>query len=78
MEPPIQVRVLAPEPQAFDTSHQYEQTRQEIDVWFRFVRDNGMAIIHDTNMQNVYWRMDNTIGIGWDNSRGVALKEWPR
>ena len=61
-----------------DTSHQYEQTRQEIDVWFRFVRDNGMAIFHDTNMRNVYRRMDNTIGIGWDNSRGVirAIEEF--
>ena len=37
-----------------------------------------MAIFHDTNMRNVYRRMDNTIGIGWDNSRGVirAIEEF--
>ena len=34
-------------------------------------------ILHDTNMKRIYRRADRSLGLGWDNDRGVirALEE---
>jgi hypothetical protein len=55
-----------------DTSHWYEHTKQEIEIWSSFLSGNGIMVLHDTNMGNgPYGRMDGSIGYGYDNKRGV-------
>ena len=54
-----------------DTSHIYEHTVAEIEHWFPFVRENGKIAFHDTNQRRIYWRRDGSVGIGWNNARGV-------
>jgi hypothetical protein len=61
-----------------DTSHLYEHTKQEIEVWLPYLAENGVAIFHDTNMgRGVFRRLDGSLGVGWDNQRGVirAIEE---
>lgn len=60
-----------------DTSHLYEHTRQELRVWMPFLSPRGKMILHDTNMKRIYRRTDRSLGIGWNNARGVirALEE---
>jgi predicted O-methyltransferase YrrM len=62
-----------------DTSHQYEHTKQEIEVWSKLLADRGLMIFHDTNMgRAVYARNDGSLGYSWDNERGVirAVEEF--
>jgi hypothetical protein len=62
-----------------DTSHLYEHSKREIEVWSRFLADNGTMIFHDTNMgTGPYARTDGSIGSGWNNERGVirAIEEF--
>lgn len=54
-----------------DTSHLYDHTRAEIDVWVKNLALGGTMVFHDTNMGNVYARLDGSLGYGWDNNRGV-------
>jgi cephalosporin hydroxylase len=54
-----------------DTSHEFEHTRSEIEKWFPFLSDHCKVIFHDTNMSTVYFRKDRTMGVGWNNKRGV-------
>jgi hypothetical protein len=55
-----------------DTSHWYEQTKQEIEIWGPFLSAHGIMVLHDTNMgKGPYGRMDGSIGYGYDNERGV-------
>lgn len=60
-----------------DTSHLYEHTREELAVWLPLVAPQGTVLLHDTAMGVAYLRADASIGIGWDNERGVirALEE---
>jgi len=61
-----------------DTSHHYEHTAREIETWFPYVAANGIILFHDTNMGQLYRRLNNTLGRGWDNDRGVirAIEEY--
>ncbi len=61
-----------------DTSHHYDHTVREIDTWFRFLADDATVLFHDTNMARRFRRLDNSIGCGWDNDRGVirAIEEF--
>jgi predicted O-methyltransferase YrrM len=62
-----------------DTSHEYEHTKQELEVWMPHLREGGVMILHDANMGNgLYGRLDGSIGWGWDNKRGVirAVEEF--
>jgi cephalosporin hydroxylase len=62
-----------------DTSHLYEHTQQEIAAWTPFLSSNGVMIFHDTNMRNgLIAHLDQTIGTGWNNDRGVirAVEEF--
>jgi predicted O-methyltransferase YrrM len=62
-----------------DTSHLYDHTVQEIETWHRHVRPGGLMIFHDTNMgEGLYKRIDGSVGLGWDNQRGVikAIEEF--
>lgn len=54
-----------------DSSHIYEHTKEEIQVWVEHLDEEGWLLFHDTNMGSVYHRLDNSIGLGWDNDRGV-------
>lgn len=54
-----------------DTSHVYEHTVEEIRSWFPYLAPHCKVIFHDTNLRRFYRRRDGTIGIGWDNKRGV-------
>ncbi len=55
-----------------DTSHWYEHTKKEIEIWSPFLSLDGTIILHDTNMgKGPYARMDGSIGFGYDNERGV-------
>jgi predicted O-methyltransferase YrrM len=61
-----------------DTSHEYEHTKNEIDVWSKYLSPDGVMMFHDTNMKVVYGRTDGSISYGWDNKRGVirAIEEF--
>lgn len=55
-----------------DTSHIYEHTSEEIKHWFPFLSEKSKVFFHDTNLRNkVYFRKDGSMGLGWDNKRGV-------
>jgi predicted O-methyltransferase YrrM len=55
-----------------DTTHEYEHTKNEIEIWIRYLSEEGVMIFHDTNMgKGIYSRTDGSIDIGWDNERGV-------
>jgi cephalosporin hydroxylase len=60
-----------------DTSHLYEHTLQEIRSWFPLLSNRATVCFHDTNQKRIYWRKDGSIGLGWDNNRGVisAIEE---
>ena len=61
-----------------DTSHLYEHTKQEIEAWFPLLAKKCVVFFHDTNLQKIFFRQDKSMGIGWDNQRGVirALEEY--
>lgn len=61
-----------------DTSHLYEHSLAEIASWFPLLADKCKVIFHDTNMQEVFHRNDKSIGLGWNNNRGVirAIEEY--
>lgn len=61
-----------------DTSHIYDHTVEEIDAWFPYLADEGVALFHDTNLSNIYRRKDRTLHTAWDNDRGVirAIEEY--
>ena len=54
-----------------DTSHEFEHTYQEINSWFPFLSEKSKVIFHDTNLKKIYFRKDGSMGIGWNNKRGV-------
>ena len=61
-----------------DTSHRYEHTKQEIEIWSRYLSDDAVMLFHDTNMgTGAYGRTDGSVGYGFDNKRGVirAIEE---
>jgi predicted O-methyltransferase YrrM len=62
-----------------DTSHLYEHTVQEIAHWFPLLADKAVVMFHDTNMNGKnYVRKNGSIGLNWDNKRGVirAIEEY--
>jgi len=62
-----------------DTSHEYEHTKQELEIWCPYVVSGGIIILHDTNMGNgIYAKLDGSLGSGWNNHRGVirAVEEY--
>lgn len=71
LEPSIDVLYI-------DTSHEYEHTKEEIAIWSEHLSGRGVMIFHDTNMgSGIYARNDGSIGVGWNNNRGVirAIEE---
>lgn len=54
-----------------DSSHLYDHTSKEIETWFKYLSKDAVVVFHDTNMADEYRRMNNTIGHGWNNNRGV-------
>lgn len=54
-----------------DTSHLFGHTVEEIEHWFPFLSDKSKVFFHDTNLGKTYFRKDGSIGVGWDNKRGV-------
>lgn len=54
-----------------DTSHEYEHTLRELRAWLPFLAPHGKAMLHDTNMKRIYRRADHSLGVGWNNGRGV-------
>ncbi len=61
-----------------DTSHEYEHTKRELEVWLPHLAPEGVIMLHDTNMgEGIFTRLDGSVGHGWDNRRGVvrALEE---
>lgn len=61
-----------------DTSHLFEHTVKEIESWFPFLSKGAKVFFHDTNMKYVYFRKDGSMGIAWNNKRGVikALEKY--
>ncbi len=64
LEPEIDVLFI-------DTSHLYDHTVQEIEIWFPHLSEHGKVLFHDTNMRLLGRRLDGTLVRGWDNQRGV-------
>ncbi len=61
-----------------DTSHLYDHTKQELAVWTPLLAPQGTMMFHDTNMgHGLFSRLDGSVGVGWDNQRGVirAIEE---
>jgi predicted O-methyltransferase YrrM len=60
-----------------DTSHEYDHTREELQVWLPKVPAGGVAMFHDTYMDHAVFRNDGSLVMGWDNARGVirAIEE---
>ena len=60
-----------------DTSHLYEHTCRELDVWLPRLAAGGVMMFHDTNMADWFRRLDGSFAAGWDNQRGVirAIEE---
>lgn len=60
-----------------DTSHSYDHTIRELRTWLPHLSARAKLILHDTNMRRLYRRADGSLGVGWDNARGVirALEE---
>jgi len=54
-----------------DTSHEYIHTLQELTCWLRFLSGRSKVFIHDTNLKLLYRRNDGSLGVGWNNDRGV-------
>lgn len=55
-----------------DTSHIYEHTKKEIEVWSKYLSGDGVMMFHDTNTgKGAYSHMDGSCGLGPDNKRGV-------
>ncbi len=54
-----------------DTSHLFEHTQNEIAAWFPFLSHKAKVLFHDTNLKRIYFRRDRSVGIGWNNQRGV-------
>jgi cephalosporin hydroxylase len=54
-----------------DTSHEFGHTLAEMKNWFPLLSPHCKVFFHDTNMSTVYFRKDRTIGVGWQNNRGV-------
>lgn len=61
-----------------DTSHIYEHTVAEILHWFPYLSPGAKVAFHDTNQRRVYFRRDGSVGLGWNNARGVvaALEDY--
>ncbi len=55
-----------------DTSHLYEHTVAEIQHWFPYLSPRAKVAFHDTNQRRVYFRRDGSVGLGWNNARGVV------
>lgn len=54
-----------------DTNHEFEHTCREIDAWFPLLSKKAKVFFHDTNMTSLFLRKDRSVGIGWNNKRGV-------
>jgi cephalosporin hydroxylase len=54
-----------------DTSHEFEHTLKELTCWFPLLSSQCKVFMHDTNMKKMFVRSDGSVGIGWDNRRGV-------
>lgn len=54
-----------------DTSHYYEHTLQEIEHYFPLLSEKAKVFFHDTNIEYFFFRRDGSMGLGWDNERGV-------
>ncbi|MDD2665856.1 MAG: class I SAM-dependent methyltransferase [Methanocellales archaeon] len=61
-----------------DTSHIFENTVQEIENWFPFLRERSKVFFHDTNLKRLFFRRDGSMGVGRNNKRGVirAIEEY--
>uniref|UniRef100_A0A7C3UXG9 Class I SAM-dependent methyltransferase n=1 Tax=Desulfobacca acetoxidans TaxID=60893 RepID=A0A7C3UXG9_9BACT len=61
-----------------DTSHCYEHTCEEIRLWFPYLSKRAKVFFHDTNLKRLYFRKNYTVGLGWNNNRGVirALEDY--
>ena len=67
-------RGLSPEAEVIfiDTSHLYEHTCHELEVWLPRLAPRGVMLLHDTNLgQGWYRRLDGIVARGWNNRRGV-------
>lgn len=54
-----------------DTSHYFDHTLAEIQAYFPFLADHAKVFLHDTNLDNFFFRKDGSLDLGWDNERGV-------
>lgn len=54
-----------------DTSHKYEHTLREIELWFPYLSEKAKVFFHDTNVKPIYKRRDGSIGLTYDIKRGV-------
>lgn len=54
-----------------DTSHFFTHSVLEIYYWFPWLSEKAKVFFHDTNLNETFLRKDGSVGIGWNNDRGV-------
>ena len=62
-----------------DTSHFYDHTMQELNLYWDLLNDDGVLLLHDTNCTaEMTRRFSGNANQGWDNQRGVirAVEEF--
>lgn len=62
-----------------DTSHFYDHTLQELNLYWDLLNENGVLLLHDTNCTDkLTRRFSGNANQGWDNKRGVirAVEEY--
>jgi hypothetical protein len=61
-----------------DTSHEYNQTKKEIDKWFPFLSNRAKVFFHDANVKLLYKRRNGIIGKAYNDDRDVmrAVEEY--
>jgi predicted O-methyltransferase YrrM len=62
-----------------DTSHFYDHTMQELNLYWDLLNDDGVLLLHDTNCTaGMTRRFSGNANQGWDNQRGVirAVEEF--
>lgn len=56
-----------------DSSHEYEHTLEELRIYWPLISNEGVLILHDTNLtEKITRKLSGDVNIGWNNEKGVS------
>ncbi len=56
-----------------DSSHEYEHTLEELRIYWPLISNEGVLILHDTNLTDKVTRsLSGNVNTGWNNEEGVS------